>query len=102
MWAPADRTLRTVAQDFPHVTRVGGPQIVAQDSFFLASREPVTLDVPMLDARLAATRKQGLTAHQLSELERFVHGVFLEPALPSPADADVNRDLFPKDEYGHW
>ncbi len=101
-WAPTDRTLRTVAQVFPHVTRVGGPQIVAKDSFFLASREPVTLDVPLLEARLAATRKQGLTAQQLGELERFVRGAFLEPAAPSSADADVNRDLFPKDEYGHW
>jgi spermidine synthase len=101
-WAPTDRTIRSVAQVFPHVMRVGGPQISAKDSFFIASNDPIGLDVPLLEARLAATRKEGLTPARLAELERFVHGAFVELAPPSPADADVNHDLFPKDEYGQW
>jgi spermidine synthase len=101
-WAPTERTMRSVAQVFPHVMRVGGPQISAKESFFIASNEPIALDVPLLEARLAATRKDGLAPARLSDLERFVHGAFVEVFPPSPGDADVNRDLFPKDEYGQW
>jgi predicted membrane-bound spermidine synthase len=101
-WAPTERTLRTVARVFPFVARVGGPQIPAAESFFLAAEQPLTLDGPTLKARLAATRRDGLPPSQQADLERFVAGAHLEVAPTTPEGGDVNSDLFPKDEYGHW
>lgn len=101
-WAPTTRTLQTVASVFPHVALVGGPQIVAVDSFFLASEQPLAIDLPVLKARLAATRRDGLSAAQATELERFVDGAYLEPAQRPASLDDLNRDLFPRDEYGAW
>lgn len=101
-WAPTERTLRSVASVFPHVARVAGPQITAANSFFLAAEHPLTVDVPVLRERLAAVRRDGLPPAQQADLERFVEGAFLEHSPPTPVGADVNSDLFPKDEYGQW
>jgi spermidine synthase len=101
-WAPTERTLRSVAAVFPHVARIGGPQITPADSFFLAGEAPITVDRALLLERLNATRRAGLPERQWDDLTRFLEGAFAEPATPTPPDGDVNRDLFPKDEYGHW
>ncbi|MCA3015911.1 MAG: fused MFS/spermidine synthase [Myxococcaceae bacterium] len=101
-WAPTERTLRSAAAVFPHVARIGGPQIAPADSFFLAGDQPVSVDAPTLAQRLAATRRAGLPDAQWAELTRFVDGAFAEPAPPPRPGDDVNRDLFPRDEYGHW
>ncbi len=101
-WAPTDRTLRSVAQVFPHVLRVGGPEPGMKDNFFLASLHPITADVALIASRLEATRKAGLSDQQRQALDRFVQGLSVEPAEPTPPDADVNHDLFAKDEYGQW
>lgn len=101
-WAPTERTLRSVAAVFPHVARVGGPQISAADSFFLASEAPLTLDRDRFRERLEATRFDGLPERQRADLAQFIDGAFFEVAPPTPRDGDVNRDLFPRDEYGHW
>ncbi len=101
-WAPTERTLRSAAAVFPHVARIGGPQITPADSFFIAGDQPIAVDPATLSQRLARTRRAGLPDRQWDDLTRFVDGAFVEPAPPpGPAD-DVNRDLFPKDEYGHW
>lgn len=93
-WSPTDRTLRSAAAVFPSVMHLGG--------FFIASEQPFPMDTAVLQERLAATRRAGLPERQWADLTQVIqeHTVRFEPR--TPPDGDVNRDLFPKDEYGQW
>lgn len=101
-WAPTERTLLSAAKVFPFVVSVGGPQIQARESFFLASETPVVLDRDALFGRLASIRRLGISEAKLRELGTFVGGVFFEPVARPGEDAQLNTDLFPRDEYGNW
>jgi predicted membrane-bound spermidine synthase len=98
-WGPTERTVRSAAQVFPHVAWVGGPQVATKESFFIATAEPVVVDTQTLWSRLQAVRREGISEAQWADLELFVKGFVTEPATRGD---DVNTDLFPKDEYGHW
>lgn len=101
-WAPTPRTLLSAASVFPNVVAVGGPGVNPTESFFLATESPVIFDRDQLVTRLAASRAEGFTEPQRAELRRFIDGAYFHEVPRPPADAELNTDLFPRDEYGRW
>ncbi len=102
-WAPTARVQTTVAEAFPYVWAVSVP---GSATFLLASNEPIAMDRAAATARLRAlAHGTTLSATQRASLERFFVGAELQPvrsgeprATPTP-DAQLNRDLHPRDEY---
>jgi len=88
-WAPTPRVRTTFRSVFPHVLDVDSGVIL------IGSRYPIQIDRPAWDARLAASEDY------LGELR--VQAVREKLRNLAPADgaigADLNRDLFPRDEF---
>lgn len=97
-WSPTPRVRATFLSVFPHVVAIGDT--------LLGSDAPITFDPLAIQERL---RHPGFQAHFAragvdisalveSELsERVVEGY--GPEAPRPSDAEINTDLFPRDEY---
>ena len=98
-WIPTPRVTSTAAVAFPHVVLVTVPG--NRGSFLIASPSPVRLDRDRILGALASpSMKQAFSEEQHASLTVF----FQEVALQSqPAGEvgreDLNRDLFPRDEY---
>ena len=95
-WAPTQRVYNTFIRVFPYV--VGMPGIL------IGSNDPIQVDRAAIDARLddAATRqyfgRAGIDIRKL--LATYLDAPTLyTPAYPRQQLADVNTDLFPKDEF---
>jgi predicted membrane-bound spermidine synthase len=102
-WVPTPRVLASVAEVFPHVSTVDVPSAT---TFLLASNDPIGADHATALARFRALAGRGtLTAKQQASLERFFAEVELEPVRrgePRRArtpETQLNRDLYPRDEY---
>lgn len=94
-WAPTQRTVNTFRHVFPYVTRTGNALI--------GSNEPVDFSTERFEQAMRTTAHPQMAAGGWTP-----EGVLTwlakspvqswTPADP-PAEADINTDLFPKDEY---
>jgi spermidine synthase len=100
-WVPTSRVLASVAQVFPYVATTVGP---GPATFLIASNDPLPTGLGDALARFRARPHGGLSAEQQASLGRFLEHAQLthvrsgEPSAPTP-EAELNRDLHPRDEY---
>jgi spermidine synthase len=117
-WVASSRVLTTAAEVFPHVSTVttpermlfassGGAGRYVSAQFMLASKDPIVLDREATAARFRAlAQNSSLSAQQRASIEQFlVDDLELQPvrsgeprSAPTP-ELQLNRDLFPRDEY---
>jgi spermidine synthase len=100
-WVPTERVLASVLEVFPHVATVVGP---GSAIFLVASNEPIPDDVAGMRARFHARQHGILSAEQRASLGRFFETAQLThvrrgEARPPTPEAQLNRDLRPRDEY---
>jgi len=95
-WVPTPRVEATAARAFPHVVAIDVPG--DRGSFFIGSKRPITLDRERARAAVEGLRDQ-FTPEQHASLLLFFEAVQLRPVAPTLAEAEVNRDLKPRDEY---
>jgi len=95
-WAPTQRVYNTFIRAFPYV--------VAMPGILIGSNDPIQIERAAIDARLAdaATReyfgRAGIDIKKL--LATYLDApVVYTPDYPRNQLADVNTDLFPKDEF---
>jgi hypothetical protein len=95
-WAPTERSIATFRAVFPHVTMVH-PALIGSDRPIAYDGERIRgrLREPALRARLQHAR---VDADDLDAWFRDKKPVTLNAGMTTPA-ADINTDLFPKDEY---
>ena len=95
-WAPTQRVYNTFIRAFPYV--IGMPGIL------IGSNDPVQIDRAAIEARLndAATReyfdRAGIDISRLLATYLDAPTIYT-PTYPRQQLADVNTDLFPKDEF---
>lgn len=101
-WTPTPRVVNTITEVFPYVVRFTVPTY--RDSpFVVASNEPIPFVRETLLEHLEAER-DAFSPEQYASMRQFfetAQPVCLRaggPVAPIP-DHDVNRDLFPRDEY---
>jgi spermidine synthase len=100
-WVPSTRALASVKQVFPYVIVMAVPG--GRGEFLLGSKRPITFDREALRGRLEA-RAKGFSEAQRQSVLQFASTVAPrverngEPA-PSVTSAELNTDLFPRDEY---
>ncbi len=100
-WVPTTRVLASVAEVFPHVATTVGP---GPATFLVASNEPLPANLADARARFRARPHGALSHEQRASLGRFFEHAALthvrrgEPRPPTP-EAELNRDLHPRDEY---
>jgi spermidine synthase len=100
-WVPTERVLASVLEVFPHVATVVGP---GPATFLVASNEPIPDDVAGARARFRAAPHGMLSAEQRASLAQFFETAQLThvrrgEARPATLEAELNRDLRPRDEY---
>jgi len=95
-WAPTQRVYNTFIRAFPYA--------VAMPGILIGSNEPIPMDRTAIETRLgeAATRdyfdRAGIDITKL--LATYLDApIVYTPAYPRQQLADVNTDLFPKDEF---
>jgi hypothetical protein len=95
-WAPTERSIATFRAVFPHVVMVH-PALIGSDRPIAYDGERIRgrLREPALRARLQHAR---VDADDLDAWFRDKKPVTLNAGMTTPA-ADINTDLFPKDEY---
>jgi len=90
-YAPSRRSRATFLVAFPHALEFGGGE------FLVGSNEPIEIDVPAwLDRLRSVTAYLGpaISADVSASLESARSVERKEPAL-----AEINSDLFPRDEF---
>lgn len=95
-WIPTPRVAATAALAFPHMVAIHVPG--DRGSFFIGALQPITLDREKARVALEGMRDK-FTAEQHASLLKFFAEVQLQPVAPSLSEAEVNRDLMPRDEY---
>jgi hypothetical protein len=96
-WVPTPRVHATFTRVFPHVISVPG--------ILLGSRQPIGLDRPALQARIADTRvrehyrRAGVDIGALIAAYLSAEPGRYGPDFDRSALTDVNTDLSPRDEY---
>jgi spermidine synthase len=96
-WSPTPRTRDTFVSVFPHV--------VALEETLLGSNEPIPFDREGVRARLRDPAVRAHFERAGIDIERVFRGVLKRapgvygPAHDRSALADLNTDLFPRDEY---
>jgi predicted membrane-bound spermidine synthase len=92
-WSPTPRTRATFARAFPQVLECAGGQIL------IGSVDPIPGDPGVWSARLRAPAVWSYFGTEVAEdvLERL-RSCRLGGALAAP-DSDLNRDLYPRDEF---
>lgn len=96
-WVPSGRVMASVQKVFPHVV-TGVVEEYGESRFVVASTSPITLDTDELQRRLQAT---DLPAGRKASLAPVVASITDEcdPTIPPVSEAELNRDLFPRDEF---
>jgi hypothetical protein len=89
-WAPTERVYATFRAAFPHVLELDDGQIL------IGSRAPVALEPEAWAAR-AGDGAAYLGAERARDVQRALRSIV--PATREPR-VELNRDLFPRDEYG--
>jgi hypothetical protein len=97
-WAPTPRVRATFLSVFPHVVAVGDT--------LLGSDAPIAFDPEAIRERLRHPAFQAHFARAGVDISALVETELSErtverygPEAPRPTDADLNTDLFPRDEY---
>jgi spermidine synthase len=95
-WAPTARVHDAFVRVFPHVVSVPG--------ILVGSDEPIPIDLAAIRQRIAAPRAAEHYRRAGIDAARMIEEYFANPAVYAPGFdrtrlTDVNRDLFPKDEY---
>jgi spermidine synthase len=89
-WVPTDRIRASALSAFPHAIDFG--------SLLLLSNEPVAIDPPAWEARLRSQRSVDyLGVARVAEIAAFLR--LAHAPRPSRRDAEINRDLDPRDEF---
>jgi len=101
-WVASERTLQTASYAFPHVFVLRGPEI--RRDILVASDSPVEVDPKILAKRFAQIKRQQLRPDAERRLAAYLRTAFGDNNFRnSPITLEqVNRDLFPRDEYGRW
>jgi spermidine synthase len=96
-WIPSGRVMASVQKVFPHVV-TGVVKEYGESRFVVASMSPIDLDTAELQRRLEAT---DLPAARKASLAPVISSMTDEcdPAIPPISEAELNRDLFPRDEF---
>jgi hypothetical protein len=100
-WAPTDRVVETFAQVFPHAVLYTHAGV----RLLIGSNQPVTWDGAALTARLGSDFSRAYYARAGVPIAPYLTAfATTRPVVLSRGDArlgsaDVNTDLFPKDEY---
>jgi spermidine synthase len=95
-WAPTQRVYNTFIRAFPYV--IGMPGIL------IGSNDPVQIDRAAIEARLADAPTREYFDRAGIDISRLL-ATYLDaptiytPTYPRQQLADVNTDLFPKDEF---
>jgi predicted membrane-bound spermidine synthase len=101
-YAPTARTRRTVAAVFPHVLYFEAPR---GPSFVIASDAPVPFDAPAARQRLRSPDVQdyfdrsGMNPGATALIEAYLEQATVTPIGGAGEHADLNTDLFPRDEF---
>ena len=95
-WAPTQRVYNTFIRAFPYV--IGMPGIL------IGSNDPVQIDRAAIEARLADSATREYFDRAGIDISRLLATYLDAPTIYTPAHprqqlADVNTDLFPKDEF---
>ncbi len=95
-WAPTQRVYNTFIRAFPYV--VGLPGIL------IGSRQPIQIDRAAIAARLADPHTREYFSAAAIDIEALVTGYLVNPVVYGPEFprdqlADIDTDLFPKDEF---
>jgi hypothetical protein len=96
-WCPTNRVRDTVLRSFPHVLEVG--------TTLIASDAPIAWHPAVLDARVrepfarAHYRRGGVDGEALVAEIASAAVRYFGPDVDRSRIADVNTDLFPRDEY---
>lgn len=98
-WVPTERVLQTVAHVFPHVVELHSTRLEGEPGFLLASDRPIEIDPATLLERFRQMDAGTLRPEQRENLEAFVSTLAGYPVSPALAEGELNRDLFPRDEY---
>jgi spermidine synthase len=100
-WVPTKRVLASVAEVFPYVATTVGP---GPATFLIASNDPLPTGLGDALARFRSRPHAGLSPEQHASIGRFLEHAQLtrvrsgEPRAATP-EAELNRDLHPRDEY---
>ncbi|HEX2046889.1 MAG TPA: fused MFS/spermidine synthase [Acidimicrobiales bacterium] len=102
-WAPTPRSLNSVTEVFPYVSRFTVSSYYGSQ-FVVASRRPIPFDRETVLDRLAGLPAGSFSAVQTQALADFVDGaepeVIRDGGPPMPLDEQhLNRDLRPRDEF---
>ena len=95
-WEPSARTRSTMLAVFPHV--------LAFRALLVGSEQPIAYDPAVLRARLADPFTEDHYRRGQVDIRALIEGLIAQPPIVyGPAHdrstTDVNRDLFPRDEY---
>lgn len=96
-WIPSGRVMASVQKVFPHVV-TGVVEEYGQSRFVVASMSPITLDTAELQRRLQATDLPAGRKESLAPVVASITGE-CDPTIPPVSEAELNRDLFPRDEF---
>lgn len=99
-WLASDRTLHTASYVFPNVFVLRG----TDSHLFVASDSPVVVDPTILGERFAHIKRQYLRPDAEQRLAAYLRTASGDSSFRnSPMSLKkLNRDLFPRDEYGRW
>jgi len=102
-WSPTPRTLNSVTEVFPYVSRFTVPSYYGSQ-FVVASRRPIPFDREAVLGRLAGLEPDAFLPARAEALAQFLRSVEPEQIRaggpPVPVDGrDLNRDLRPLDEF---
>jgi predicted membrane-bound spermidine synthase len=95
-WAPTQRVYNTFIRAFPYV--------VAMPGILIGSQEPIPMDRAAIEARLGDAATQEYFDRARIDIRKLL-ATYLDaptiytPTYPRQQLADVNTDLFPKDEF---
>jgi spermidine synthase len=93
-WAPTQRVYNTFIRTFPYV--------IAMPGILVGSNQPIPLDRSAIRERLATAADHFAAAN--IDIERLLDGYLSHPIVygpdyPRQSLADINTDLFPRDEF---
>jgi len=96
-WAPTSRVIDSFVQVFPYVIQLG--------SILVGSADPIDYDLDVIQSRIEDPAHRSYYASAGIDLAAAAKPM-LEPQMLRQSSGmrpglDVNRDLHPKDEYGH-
>lgn len=97
-WVPTERVRTTFIQVFPHYVDFG--------DILIGSNAPIELDLQTIYRRLEDPFTREYYQQSGVDILQWLDEYFVkrqplvsDPAAPRPASSDINRDLFPRDEF---